>query len=209
MSQLPLITESFNKIQTWSLIHAPDVAFKEPADPADIRIFKEKSGVSLPEDLNRLLCLADGEKRSSTGIIGNWRLMSITEIQAAWGLLKALTEKGAFIGQEAETPVYIHNTWWNQAWIPFVASDSGDYYCLDMNPPEPQRVGQVVLFLRDQPERPLIADSLSAWFDRIARDLQASLYTYDDEKGFNGEAFMWSALQNKHLFDGIQGKLIT
>ena len=209
MSQLPLITESFRKIQAWLNKNAPDISFREPADPSAITNFVEKSGLSLPEDLHRVLCAADGERRSSTGMIGNWRLMSIAEIQASWGLLANLSEKGAFVGQEAEAPVYIRNSWWDQAWIPCVTSGSGDYFCLDMNPLEPKRVGQVLLFLRDQPGRPLIAGSLRAWFDRIARDLEAGLYTFNEENGFNGEAFMWSALQKKHLFDGIQGKLIT
>lgn len=209
MSQLPTITESFKKIQAWASKQAPDISFREPVDPAAILNFSQKSGLSLPEDLHMILCVADGERRNSAGMIGNWRLMSIAEIQASWGLLKALAEKGAFIGQEAVAPVYIRNAWWDNAWIPFVTSDSGDYFCLDMNPPEPTRVGQVLLFLRDQPERPLVAGSLSAWFDRIARDLESGLYAYDEENGFNAEAFMWSALQKKHLFDGIQGKLIT
>jgi len=65
-----------------------------------------------------------------------------------------------------------------------VTSGSGDYFCLDMNPLEPKRVGQVLLFLRDQPGRPLIAGSLRAWFDRIARDLEAGLYTFNEENGF-------------------------
>jgi cell wall assembly regulator SMI1 len=209
MSQLPLITESFREIQAWAYKNAPDISFREPVDPAAIINFTEKSGHNFPDDLYKLLCITDGETRNSAGVIGNWRLMSIAEIQAAWGLLAKLSEKGAFAGQEAAAPVYIHNFWWDDAWIPCVTSDSGDYFCLDMNPPEPKRVGQVLLFLRDQPERPLIAGSLRAWFDRIAQDLEAGLYTYDEENGFNGEAFMWSALQKKHLFDGIQGKLIT
>jgi cell wall assembly regulator SMI1 len=209
MSQIMDITKSFQKILAWISNHTEDINLRPPADPAAILNLTEKSGLSLPEDLHQVLSIADGERRSSAGMIGNWRLMAIAEIQAAWGLLTKLAEKSAFNDQEAQTPVYIRDKWWDESWIPFVTSDSGDYFCLDMNPPETTHIGQVLLFFKDQPDRPLIAGSLSAWFDRIARDLEAGLYIYDGENGFNGEAFMWSALQNKHLFDGIQGKLIT
>jgi cell wall assembly regulator SMI1 len=185
------------------------VTFRPPADPAAITNFAEKSGLAIPEDLNQELLVADGETRKSAGIIGNWRLLPITEIQAAWGLLTQLTEKGTFAGQEPETPPYIRKAWWHAGWIPVVGSDMGDYFCLDTYPPEPERAEQVLLFLHDRPERPLVAGSLRAWLDRIVRDLDAGVYAYDTEEGFNGEAFMWSALEGKHLLDGGAGKLVV
>ena len=67
----------------------------------------------------------------------------------------------------------------------------------------------MLLFLHEQPERTLAAGSLGAWLDRINRDLAAGLYTFDDVEGFNGEAFLWSALEGKHLLDNIDGKLVA
>jgi cell wall assembly regulator SMI1 len=142
-------------------------------------------------------------------MIGNWRLMPLLEIQAAWGLLTKLAEKGAFSDRIPENSPYIHQAWWHPKWIPVVTNDEGDYFCLDTDPPDPNRLGQVLLYLQNQPQRPLIAGSLRAWFNRIAQDLAAGLYTFDPYEGFNNEGFMRSALEGKHLLDGLEGKLIA
>jgi len=209
MPDLPPLTDSFTQIQDWMHIHAPGVTFRPPADPDAIDNFTGKSNLIVPDGLRELLLIADGETRTSAGMIGNWRFMSIAEVQAAWGLLTQMANKGAFAGLQTETPPYIRTSWWGTSWIPVVGNDAGDYFCLDTDPPELQRTGQVLLFLQESPERPLVAGSLRAWFDRIARDLNAGVYAFDTEAGFNGEAFLWSSLEGKHLLDDIEGKLMV
>jgi cell wall assembly regulator SMI1 len=142
-------------------------------------------------------------------MVGNWRLMSIQEIQAAWGWLTALAAKGAFDERHPLPSPYLHHTWWHPAWVPIASSDTGDYICLDTDPPEAQRTGQLLLFLQDQAERYLVAANLTAWLAQIKEDLDAGLYIYDEENGFNCEALMWSALEGKHHFDQIPGKIIA
>ncbi len=209
MPDLPPLTDSYAKIQAWARANAPGITFRPPADPAAMDNFTAKSGLDLPDDLRRSLLVADGETRASAGMIGNWRLLPINEFQGAWGLLTKLNEKGAFAGLEPETPPYIRNVWWHDGWIPIVESGAGDFFCLDTDPPEAKRAGQMLLFLQNRPERPLVAASLRAWLDRIARDLESGIYNYEEETGFNGEALMWSSLTHKHLFDDIEGKLVV
>ena len=209
MSKHPPVTESFTTLQAWMREHAPGVSFRPPADSAAIDHFADKSGLALPDELVQILLVPDGETRKSAGAIGNWRIMPIGEIQAAWGLLRQIADKGAFSELEPQDSPYLKHTWWHPAWVPVVSSDAGDYFCIDSDPPEPGRYGQMLLFLQDQPERPLIAGSLGAWLDRINRDLAAGVYTYDEVKGFNGEAFLWSALEGKHLLDDVEGKLVV
>ena len=203
------ITDSLAKIQAWAGEHAPDVTFNPPAAPAALDNFNEKSGLSTPEDLRQAWLIADGETRKSAGMIGNWRLMPIAEMQAAWGLLSKIAEKGGFESKAPTKSPYLQHAWWHTGWIPVVTSDSGHYFCIDTAPPEIERAGQILLFLQDRPERPLIAGSLRAWFDRILRDLEAGVYTYDPIEGFDGEAFMWSALESKHIFDLRGGKRVA
>ena len=209
MTEHSPITTTLANLQTWMQQHAPDVTFHPPATPAAVDSFAYKSGLSIPESLRKTLLLMDGETHASAGMIGNWRLMPIAEIQAAWGLLQKICEKGAFLDRKPNPSPYIRKAWWYSAWIPFVTSDTGHYFCLDTDPPDPARTGQVILFLQNQPERPLIAGSLPVWFDRILRDLEKGVYHYDPETGFNGEAFLWSALEGKHLLDDIPDNLIV
>lgn len=203
------IERSLAYFQNWAAQFAPSIVFRPPVKPAALENFREKSGLPLPDDLIQYLQITDGEPRTSAGMIGNWRLMPLLEIQAAWGLLAKLAEKGAFSDRTPEKSPYIRGAWWHPSWLPVVTNDTGDYFCLDTNPPDPNRFGQVLLYLQNQPQRPLIAGSLTAWFDRIARDLADGLYSFDPWEGFSDEGFMKSALEGKHLLDGLEGKLIA
>jgi cell wall assembly regulator SMI1 len=205
----PSIFASFAKLQAWMLDNAPDVSFRPPANPDAIEDFGAKSSLNLPEDLRQILLISDGETRKSAGAIGNWRLLSISEIQAAWGWLTQLNLKGAFNGLTPDPSPYLQDSWWHPGWVPFVSNDAGDYFCIDTQPPEHDRYGQILLFFQDRPERPLVAATLEAWLDRVTRDLSSGLYTYDEVTGFDGEAFLWSALEGKHLLDHPKVKLIA
>jgi cell wall assembly regulator SMI1 len=209
MPEHPSITHLFTDFQAWLTNYAPDVTFRPPAKPSSLDHFSAISEVEIPHQLRQILLVADGETHASAGVIGNWRLMPIAEIQAAWGLLTKLAEKGAFGTNEPKASPYIRNLWWHPGWVPFVSSGTGYYYCIDTDPIKPERKGQVVLFLQGRPERPLVAANLSLWFERILKDLKSGIYQYDPEMGFNGEGFMWSALEGKHLLDIPGGKLIA
>lgn len=202
------LTDTIEFIKSWAEQNASGVKFNPPANPQAIEHFTRLCGLQFPVELRQLLENMDGETRKSAGMIGNWRLMPINEIQAAWGLLHKLADKGAFTELTPQSSPYLKPCWWCHTWIPFTGNDAGDYFCLDCDPPEPERFGQVLLYLHNQPERPLIAANLSAWFDRITRDLEAGVYKFDINDGFNFEAFMCSALERKHIFDNRAGKLI-
>jgi cell wall assembly regulator SMI1 len=209
MTKIPAEITTFLKIQTWVKQNAPDITFRPPVSPEALGNFSNKSGQPLPQQLQNILNITDGEAKTSAGMIGNWRLMPINEIQAAWGLLSKLQEIGAFDGFEPNNAPYIRKAWWHPTWIPIVSSDTGDYFCVDTAPPEPKREGQIILFLRDRPERVLVATDLSNWLDRIAHDLAQGHYKYHPEMGFDNEAFMRSSLEGKHLFDRYAGKQIV
>ncbi len=209
MPQTTALHKAFTQFQDWINTNAPAASYRPPANVAAISNFEDKSNLQIPEELRQLLLIADGEARLSAGSIGNWRLMSIGEIQAAWGLLTQLDLKGAFANLDPQASPYLAPLWWSPAWIPFATNDSGGFFCIDNNPPEPIRTGQVLIFFQDWSPRFLVAGNLSAWFERINDDLRSGVYTYDEVEGFTGEAFLWSSLEGKHLLDAHSGKLIT
>lgn len=209
MAEQTSVTRLFADFQTWMKEQVPDVKFRPPVEVAALDHFSNLSGVEMPQMLRTLLLIADGETRTSAGAIGNWRMLPVKEIQAAWGLLTKLADKGAFSDQEPKASPYIRHIWWHPGWIPFVSSDLGHYFCIDTDPIEPVRKGQVILFLQNQPERVLIAGNLLTWFTRILLDLKSGVYHYDSKTGFDGEGFLWSALEGKHLLDDHPGELIV
>ena len=209
MTDQPKLSSPLSQFISWMRIHVPEVKFRPPATESAIANFINKSGLDMSDDLHQMLLVIDGEGHKSAGAIGNWRLMPIAEIKAAWGWLTQLAEKGAFSEQKPTSSPYIRHVWWHPTWIPIVSSDTGDYFCIDTNPAESSRKGQMLLFLQNQPVRYLIAGSLPAWFERIVQDLETGIYNYDPEMGFNNEAFMWSALEGKHHFNNTKGTLVA
>jgi cell wall assembly regulator SMI1 len=101
------------------------VTFNPPAKPTALENFSEKKGLPVPEEMRRAWLVADGESRKSAGMIGNWRLMPIAEIQAAWGLLTQIAEKGVFSDKEPIKSPYLRHEWWHASWIPVATSDTG------------------------------------------------------------------------------------
>ncbi len=206
------LAKAFETIKQWSEKNLPDAAFNPPATREEINWLAENIEPRLPDDLVTFLQIANGERWNSAGVIGNWRLLEIKFIQDEWGFMAKMAQDGSF-GQntgDADPSPYIKNYWWNPQWIPIVTSGSGHFFCLDTDPPEPDRFGQVILFLHDDESRYLVASSLTAWFERIARDLESGLYKFDPDEGqLNGEAFMWSSLEGKHLYSSIPGRRIV
>ena len=100
MAEQTSVTRLFADFQTWMKEHVPDVKFRPPVEVAALDHFSDLSGVEMPQMLRELLLIADGETRTSAGAIGNWRMLPVNEIQAAWGLLTKLADKGAFSDQE-------------------------------------------------------------------------------------------------------------
>jgi cell wall assembly regulator SMI1 len=211
MNKHLILEKAIEKIKIWAESSRAQIRFNPPASPDSLEKLKASLHAPLPEDLLHTLSLMDGENWRSCGLIGSWHLMSIEEILSEWQTMAQLAADGVFGKNEGEakTPPYINNFWWNPQWIPIVSSGSGHFYCLDTDPPSPDRFGQVLLFLHDQPQRYLVAGSLSAWFRRIAHDLEAGLYQWDAEHGFNNEALMWSSLEGKHIFDDIPGRRVV
>ncbi len=211
MKSSHILKTAVNKLTNWAEDNIPQVRFNPPARSDALEAFAASSHIALPEGLCTYLQTINGEHWRSIGLIGSWRLMPIQEIQSEWQTMAKLAADSVFGKNEGEAKLspYLKNFWWNPHWIPFVTSGSGHFFCLDTDPPKPERYGQVLLFLHDQPQRYLVAGSLGAWFRRIAHDLEAGFYHWDPDHGFNNEALMWSSLEGKHIFDDIPGRRVV
>ena len=111
------------------------------------------------------------------------------------------TPYGVFDANVKATNQRVRPVWWSDKWIPFVSSGSGHLIVCDLDPVDARRSGQVVLFLHDDEKRFVLADSIEAWLDAVARDLAAGVYgVANDAFVKNGEAFMPSALEGRDLF---------
>src|SRR4051794_7226397 len=70
---------------------------------------------------------------------------------------------------------------WNRQWVPFSHSGSGDHDCIDMDPGQEGKAGQVIDFSHEEGPLGVTAWSLREWLLSFADDLERGVYQY--EKG--------------------------
>lgn len=79
----------------------------------------------------------------------------------------------------AGSPASYHGHWhvleyWGEAWYPFLDSRSGTLVCVDAVS------GNVITFFHDQPDRSIVAPSLSAFLDAVAEAMEAGECVVED-----------------------------
>jgi cell wall assembly regulator SMI1 len=75
----------------------------------------------------------------------------------------------------------VRPVWWNPSWFPVLHDESGNYRCIDLDPPDDGHAGQVVEFLHTTADRVVVAPSFGEVLARFASDLGAGRYTVEDE----------------------------
>lgn len=196
----------WQRLTRWAATCPLDIVFNPGAKESVIAAAEAALGVTFPADLRAYLLLADGERWNSDGFIGDWQLLELKFIVQETQRMRALVDDGSFNDNTNDETPAIKGLWWNPQWLPIVASGSGHFFCVDLDPGPAGTVGQIILFLHDDAGRYLVAHSLRAWFERLAADFERGLYEIvTDEDGyqhFNSHALLWSSLEGQRLYGG-------
>jgi cell wall assembly regulator SMI1 len=183
-----------------------NIVFNKGVKLNDISKAETKLNIEFPEELKEYLMIFNGESGESHGIIGNWMLLELKYILKEWQrLTKSFGDLRTSLNDKSNlSSSYVKQMWWNNKWIPIVSSGSGHYICADIDPGKKGSKGQIILFLHDEQERYLIANSLKEWFSTVTGHLEKGIYRIitdkDGYKHFNSEAFMWTSIEGKHIY---------
>jgi cell wall assembly regulator SMI1 len=186
------IKATWARIEAWLAAKAPAVlaALNDEATDAQIAEAERTLGVTFPDDLLASYRRHNGQGRE-IGFLAGVALVDLETIISDWTMWKNLLDKGVFDGS-LSTPTGpirpetgpIRPDWWNPRWIPLTRNQSGDHYCLDLDPAPGGTVGQIITMWHDDPEREVVAPSYGAWFVAFADELDAGKWTthrsYDD-----------------------------
>ncbi len=113
--------------------------------------------------------------------------------------MRRLSSEGAFGGAAGAPHRAIDSTWWHRNWVPFVSSNSGHFFCIDLAPLAGGTMGQIILFLHDDTSRFLVADCYSQWLVAVVSDLEQGIYRFQDEE-WNHHAFMKSSREGRDIY---------
>lgn len=139
-----------------------------PASAERIAALQAALGLALPADLLVSLRIHDGQSAAGLPLVGEDRLLGNADILAQWSLWRGLVTAGDFEGVESEPDRGIKTDWYNLRWIPFTHDGSGNHLCVDLDPAEHGRPGQVIRVWHDDARRELIADSYARWLADVA-----------------------------------------
>jgi cell wall assembly regulator SMI1 len=180
---------------------APSVkeGLRPGASEALLRQIEEYIPITLPEEVKALYRIHDGQ----TGLLINqWYFLSLKKMCVAWLL------QGTDYGIPVESPTQgaYYAGYWHAHWLPFMGNSMGPMYCIDLAPGPEGRMGQILFYKenrsREYPD-PLspgrssirvVASGIEEFFSNLANDLEAGIYTFDEETGMLWSQDMYSAL---------------
>lgn len=191
----------WKRIEKWLIENTPpgeeQVVFPAGASEAELQKADATMGLELPEDVRASYKCHNGTYNQIC-LWGDMALMPITPLRndnkrrhtlrsvsvvEEWGLLKRYLEEGVFVGDDfvndPSGPIKI--CWWNTKWVPLTDNQCGDYSCLDMDPAEGGKEGQIIDWGHEggAGATVVLADSFRQWLSDYADNLEAGRYTFD------------------------------
>jgi cell wall assembly regulator SMI1 len=138
-------------------------------------------GCTLPNDIVTFYRQCNGQL-SGVALVEGYVLLSLARAVEEWKLNNSLfLEPGSSWSLQEEkinSNPAVKPVWWTSFWIPIAIDGSGNFVCVDLNPTEYGTTGQLIGFSHDTEERPLVANSLTKWLERIIEVLRGGKYPY-------------------------------
>lgn len=171
--------QQLRRIERWLTRHHPDrlPLFRPGADPLDLHRVETRLGCPLPIDVRRLYTAHDGQPEGAPNLYLNQRWLPLDLAAVAWeDLCLRHGSRSTSLAKSNDRDTLIQAETWSENWIPLFGSWRGDHYCVDLHP---GHYGRVVWFLYDQPDRSIVADSLTHMLGRVADGLDAGFWHLD------------------------------
>lgn len=173
------ITPVLARLDAWYTANLePDrYVFNPPATDAQLDAFEQMVGFKLPRSYRQLYKWHDGENDDRWGHIYGLPLLPLKQALADWKSWKTTLAELGGNGYAVEgaswpegniDPAYI-----NPGWIPLTSDGSGGHIGLDFDPWPSGRVGQVIIYGRDDDVKVVLAESLGQFLNWVAGLLES------------------------------------
>jgi cell wall assembly regulator SMI1 len=161
-------------LDIWLARNRPDyyAKLKPGLTDEDLTALENALNVTLPEEFRALYRWRNGQSTEDYEALSfRMTLLPADEILSAWETVTELQKDGMF-----ETESH-----WNVRWVPFLASDSGDLFCVDTGGVFGGPVGQVIEFWHDDYRRWMSASSLRKWLEVLVTAFETGLIASVEE----------------------------
>jgi cell wall assembly regulator SMI1 len=170
--------DAWTRIETWLAANCPKILqdLAGPATDEQVREAEERLSSKLPADMLEIYRRHNGQGGNGPPLAGDWEFLPLDVLIGQWDAQKELMEDESFATSPAVAQGPVKPVWWNVRWIPVTYDGVGDLQCVDLDPADGGRVGQVVVYWHDREVRECIAGSLTEWLTGLAGDLERGKY---------------------------------
>jgi len=177
--------ELWEQFERWLSDNWPEglADLNPPATEEEIKELEQALGIVLPANFIECLKVHNGQKSDAGGLFDNSEFLSTDSILDQWKVWKDLLDSGDFDGIKSEPAEGIKDDWWNAKWVPITHNGGGDHYCIDLDPTDEGRLGQVITMWHDMGSRELQAGSFREWLEKYIKAVLAGQYVYSEDFG--------------------------
>ena len=182
--------EIWARIRTWIEANAPQLLEVMNPGASEMQIIELERvlSIQLPDDVKTLYRLCNGQSSFNYGIINGTEFLSLERIQDEWSIWKNLLDAGELVDENdvegSRVAPEIRKTWWSPKWIPLTYNGSGDHDCLDLDPTEIGRIGQIIRMWHDDDERKMVASDIKTWLQQYVKRLESGQLVFRED--YNG-----------------------
>ena len=177
------------RLDAWFSANLPPnkYVFNPPATDAQINAFEKIVGFKMPSSFRQLYKWHDGENDDRWGHIYGLPILPLERAAADWQQWKRT--QAAFEGNRYPVPGgawpdgAVDPAYTNPAWIPLTADGSSGNIGLDFDPWPRGRIGQVILFGRDEDVKVVLAESLGRFLSWVAGLLESGNFRLEASAG--------------------------
>jgi len=199
------------RLDAWYAAHLPPdkYRFNPPATDAELDAFEKVVGLELPQSYRQLYRWHDGEEDDRFGHFYGLPLLPLKNAAFQWKswadvLAEFNGDRYVILGgawpEGAVDPAYI-----NPRWIPLTHDGSGNHIGIDFDPWPNGRVGQIILFGRDEDVKVVLAKSLGKFLEWIATLLESGNFRLEVAEGERRlREFALKTPPSDHFHDGAR-----
>jgi cell wall assembly regulator SMI1 len=179
------IKNVLERLTKWCTQNAPDIAesLNPGATPAEIAQFRTTTKLTVPPDWTELYAWHNGQSEEAQGLFYGLRFLPLEQVLAdieLWADLVDMNEEMQD-SMSSKPDGCIKKLYANPKWIPLTTDYGGNHIGIDLDPDVRGRVGQVIVFGRDEDEKKLAASSLSEFLELITKQLESGNFLVDED----------------------------
>ncbi len=178
------VRAAWSRIEKWLEKHHPNkTEMLAPGATLDEIATVEKGlGFALPEELRASLSEHNGESDARVCLMDNFDLLSTQRILDEWNSWREVSSKWTAEENKPLDPLDgVKSLYWHTGWIPVASGGEGSFICVDADPAEGGRKGQVILVGHGAGPESLLASGVLEWLTALATKMEnGRVYVSDD-----------------------------